>query len=57
MTTNERIMELSRMSKAELRIEEERVLRKSGLRRIWQAGPASKDELISSILRLERGDD
>jgi len=57
MTTNKRIMELSRMSKAELRIEEERVLRKSGLRRIWQAGPASKDELISSILRLERGDD
>jgi hypothetical protein len=49
----DRVYELSKMSRAALEAEEARVMREKGMRRIWQAGRMSKDELVSSILRIE----
>ena len=50
---DQRVLELSRMTKGQLRIEEQRVMEAKGMRRVW-GGPGSKDELISSILYLEQ---
>lgn len=50
----ERVIQLSRMTRRQLRDEERKALKAAGMKRIWQAGPMSKDELISSILELEK---
>lgn len=50
----ERVIQLSRMTRRDLQDVELRALERNGMKRIWQAGPMSKDELISSILELEK---
>ena len=50
----ERVVQLSRMTRRQLQEEEGKALEAAGMKRIWQAGPMSKDELISSILELEK---
>ena len=50
----ERIIQLSRMTRRQLQEEETKAMERAGMKRIWQAGPMSKDELISSILELEK---
>lgn len=51
---SERIVQLSRMTRSELQEVELKALEQAGMKRVWQAGPMSKDELISSILELEK---
>ena len=56
MVMSERIVKLSRMTRRQLEEEERTALARAGMNRIWQAGRASKDELIRSILEMEKAE-